>query len=108
MRAFEVRKPYRRLLTIQELGRNEAGEVALYQVIGYNSKFVALQDTFGRPLCGITELVINENHKVPLYKQAMDMQIGKRPKTMTQTRKILRLQQIEPMNVKYDMYIATM
>jgi hypothetical protein len=108
MRAFEVRKPYHRLLTLHELGHNEAGEVGLYRVLGYTEKYVALQDTYGRALCGVVELVITEKHKVPLYKQAMAMQMGKKPKTTTQTQRILKLQQIEPMNVKYDMYIATL
>lgn len=108
MRAFEVRKPFQRLLTAQDIIYNGLN-VSLYRVIGYNEKFVALSDGYGRCLDGVMELVINEKHKVPLYKQAMNMQMGKVPKTMTQSRKILRLQQISPetgMRFKYDYYVA--
>lgn len=106
MRVFEIRKPYRRLLTLQELGRNEAGEIGLYKVMGYSNKYIALQDEFGRGVHGAIELIITETRKVPLYKQAMDMQMGKKPKTTTQTRSTLRIQEIEPQNVKYEVYIV--
>ena len=106
MRAYEVRKPYNRKLSLRDLMRTGNINVALYEVIGCVDTYVALQDVNGRSLSNIDELVIVEEHKVPLYKQAMDMQMGRKPQTMSQTRKILRLKQIAPKEKLYDVYIA--
>ena len=109
MRAYEVSQPYNRLLQVHDFIYIGNMNVAFYKVIGCNNKFVALQDQYGRSLNNITELVVNESHKTPLYKQAMDMQMGRRPKAVTQSRKILRLKQIEldyKLGYKFNFYIA--
>lgn len=40
-----------------------------------------------------------EEHKVPVYKQAMDMQMGRIPQQVTYTQKILRVRELSPAEV---------
>ncbi len=89
MRACVVDTPYRRLITIDDIQR-ACLNVAAYQVYGSN-KYIALSDERGLPLLNITELIATDEHKVPIYKQAMDLQMDRVPKTVTQTQKVIRL-----------------
>ena len=107
MRAFVIDKPYMRDLTLNELMQNRLMNVALYTALDYNDKYYAIQDSFGNPLENITELVVTDKHKVPLWKQSMAMQMGKIPKSTTESRKIIRVKRIEPLNKKYEVCIAT-
>jgi len=109
MRAYVVVDQFPRLLTIQDfIDRNT--RAALYQVIGTN-RHVALIDHNNRPLNNIFELVVPEEHKVPLWKQSMELQMGRIPKTTTQSSKIMKLRQItaeEGSSYKYKLYIASL
>ena len=106
MRAYEVSKPYMRLLSMNDF-YNANLNVAFYEVIGSNrTRYIALQDPMGRPLTNITELVISDKKKVPVYKQAMAMQMGQIPKTIVSSQRIIRVRQIKPIPVTYDFYIA--
>ena len=109
MTAYQIEDRYPRSFTIYQM-KNMNITVSLYRVLGTN-RHVALMDQNGYPLDRIHELVVTENHKVPLYKQAMDMQMGRKPKTATQSRKVLRLNQIaveEDKGFQYKIYRASL
>lgn len=109
MTAYQIEDRYPRSFTIYQM-KNMNIAVSLYRVLGTN-RHVALMDQNGYPLDGVHELVVTENNKVPLYKQAMDMQMGRKPKTATQSRKVLRLKQIsldDDRSFQYKVYRATL
>ena len=106
MRAYGEKHPfYRRELSIREIA-NARLNVTLYR-INNNGRHLAICSQNGRkPIHGVTELVVNdEDYKVPLYKQAMYMQVGR--KINTKRTKILSIHEInEDNNYKYSIYIC--
>ena len=109
MRAY-VENPdyYRRTTTVSEMIATNSTNFALYVVLGTN-RHVAVQNQHRMPLSGLTEIVIPEEHKTPLYKQAMELQMGKRPKTVDISRKIIQIRQIsadDDRGYTYKLYMA--
>lgn len=86
MRGYEVEK-------VNNCNPRGIYNVAYYRVLNSN-RCIAVTNTYDNPQNGLTEIAIIEEHKVPLYKQAMDMQIGRKPRTVTQSQKIIRVRQI--------------
>lgn len=108
MTAYQIEDRYPRTFTIHQM-KSMGLVVSLYHIIGSN-RHVAITDQNGYPMNNVNELVVTENNKVPLYKQAMDMQIGRKPRTTTQSRKVLRLEQISEADdrcYQYKIYRAT-
>lgn len=109
MRAYTLsNQRFNRELSLREIS-NINMNVALYKAID-TGRHVALTNQNGMALNHITELVIEEDIKTPLYKQAMAMQLGQNPhKYDRKMRKVLRLKQLsedDKLDYMYKVYMA--
>ena len=106
MKAFVVREDTVSAIPLHKI-KNNGWKVALYETS--TGRHVAIRNQLGNPMNGIKQLVIEERHKVALYKQAMQMQMGRKPQTETVDRKIVYLREIQPSDDKgyvYKVYTA--
>ena len=103
MRAIVVQEIYRVPVPLEEIYRGNRA-VSFYRVLNANNMFVALMNEQGFPARGITDLEVRNKKKVPVYKQAMDMQMGRIPKSTTVSSKTYHLQEITPIKALYHLY----
>jgi len=68
-------------------------DVALYSVIGTN-RFIAVFNRRKVPVHGISIVVEEEKVKTPIWKQTMQMQMGRKPEGYTKYNKSMRVQEI--------------
>ena len=68
------------------------------------NKYVALQIPAGITENDLREVIVEETTKIPLYKQAMQMQMGMPVRTQRVDRKRYRFYQIEPKNINKYRY----
>ena len=68
------------------------------------NKYVALQVPAGITENDLREVIVEETTKIPLYKQAMQMQMGVSVRNQRVDRKRYRFYQIEPKNINRYRY----
>ena len=68
------------------------------------NKYVALQIPAGITENDLREVIVEETTKIPLYKQAMQMQMGMSVRNQRVDRKRYRFYQIEPKNINRYRY----
>ena len=107
MRAYEVREVYPSNKCLRQLQGTNI-QPALYVVLGTNRHIILINE-HGKALHNIHQLVVNDTVKVPLYKQAMDFQMGRVPKTHTTTQSIMNVREIafeDDRNYSYKVIMA--
>lgn len=74
--------------------QNHNLDVTFYRINGSN-KIIALTDRCGKKVDNVTEVIVEESKKIPLWKQSMNMSMGKIPKTYTTEQKFFRVTEID-------------
>lgn len=108
MRAYKIRELYASNKTLRQIQIQNRINPAIYKIIDSN-RHIALIDERGKALNGIQQLVVDERVKIPLYKQAMQIQMGQKPKQYQQYQKIIHLRQLdvsEDRNYVYKVIVA--
>ena len=67
--------------------------IALYSVIGTN-RYITLFNRRKAPVHGVSIVVEEEKVKNPIWKQSMQLQMGRKPEGYTKQNKSMRVQEI--------------
>ena len=74
--------------------------VCFYRSVAYN-EFYALQDINGKPLNNVTELVLISEKDPPLWKQDLNMRMGRRS-IPTQSTRLIHVTEMNPYEIEQN------
>lgn len=79
--------------TVNELKHRTNAHITYYKILNNNRHMAILSMTSALP--SINTVILIEKHKLPLWKQDMQMRMGRIPKAQ-ESRRLLRVQEITP------------